>query len=141
MRPHGSPLHLYRRRQRAVRLLRQGSTLSAVARQVGASAGSVFEWWRQYKLRKEAGIAPVPAPGRPRKLTPAQEQTLAHVLQKEFDALVAKLAGGVGDLPYSKKRLITSSVSQIINEFGREFEVTYHEGHVGRVLRRWGWNN
>ena len=137
MRPHGSSMQLYRRRQRAIRLLRQDKILSVVARQVGASAGSVHLWRKSYRLRKEAGIAPKPTPGRPRKLKVAQEQALVQVLRERFDALVAKVAAGGGNLPFSASRLTTLRVSRIIEGVG----VIYHLGHVGRVLRRLGWQN
>ena len=44
MRPPRTSEQLEKRRRRAVQLLESGRTLAAVARQVGATASSVFRW-------------------------------------------------------------------------------------------------
>lgn len=46
MRPQGTAQQLERRRRQAIRLLKAGKTLSAVARALSASVSSVFRWYQ-----------------------------------------------------------------------------------------------
>jgi transposase len=64
MRPPGSSQQLERRRRQAIRLLKAGTTLSAIARAVGASVSSVFRWANAYRKQGVRGLTSVVNSGR-----------------------------------------------------------------------------
>jgi len=80
MRPAGTPEQLQRRRRRAVRLLQAGRPMAAVARQVQASVSSVWRWWQTYQRAGPRGLQPRPTPGRPPRLSAAQQRPLERIL-------------------------------------------------------------
>ncbi len=57
MRPQGTAQQLERRRRQAIRLLKAGKTLSAVARALSASVSSVFRWNETYQRERIARTA------------------------------------------------------------------------------------
>jgi transposase len=126
MRPYGSPKTLERRRRRAIDLLAQGLSLREVARQVQASAGSVYQWRQVWQHGGEAALAPKPAPGRPRKLTDVQCAELLQLLLQG-----AKAHGFPNEL-WTLKR----SAAVIRVQFG----VDDHPAQVWKILRRLGWS-
>ncbi|NGZ10984.1 MAG: helix-turn-helix domain-containing protein [Nitrospira sp. LK70] len=65
MRPPGTAPHLERRRRQAIRLLKAGTALSAIAWAVGASVSSVFRWAEAYRKQRLQGLRSRPTPGRP----------------------------------------------------------------------------
>jgi transposase len=82
MRPPGTAQQLERRRRQAIRLLKAGHNLSAVARAVSASVSSVFRWYQTFRNQGLKGLRPRSTPGRPPKLSPSQKKRLATVLLK-----------------------------------------------------------
>jgi transposase len=126
MRPHGSPKTLEKRRRKALALLNEGLSLSAVAHKVGSSQSSVFRWKEAYEKAGEAGLAPKPVPGRPSKLSEEQWERLWKIL------LEGALAYGFPNDLWTLKRM-TSVVR-------REFRVRIHPGHLWKVLHQEGWS-
>ena len=126
MRPQGTPQQLERRRRQAIRLLKAGNNLSAVARAVSASKSSVFRWDKAYKKKGRAGLRPKPTPGRPPKLSEQQTQRLTTCL------VAGPLAAGHRTDLWTLKR-----IAQMI---WKQFRIRYHPNHVWRLLQRLGWS-
>ena len=126
MRPPGSQEQLERRRRRAIELLQQGRTLSAVATRIGCSVGAVHLWRETYHQHGENGLRAKPVPGRPPKLRPRQRQTLTCLLLKG-----AAACGFPTDL-WTQRR-----VAQLIRQ---RFGVRYHPHHLWRLLTGLGWS-
>lgn len=125
MRPVGSGQQLERRRQRAIALLKEGRAPVEVARLVGVDRRSVRRWNAAYRKQGAEGLAARAVPGRPWKLSPRQRQRLEAMLVRG-----AAASGFVSDL-WSCPR-----VAQVIR---RQFGISYHVDHIGRVLRSLGW--
>lgn len=126
MRPPGTPQQLATRRLYAVKLLKKGQRLSAVARAVGSSASSVFRWWQAFRKKGANGLQPVPATGRPPRLTPAQKRKLMRILSRN-----ALAAGYATDL---------WTLGRIAEVTQQHFGVGYHPCHVWKLLRGLGWS-
>src|SRR6266436_8295880 len=73
MRPQGSPEELERRRRRGIELLKAGASVTEVARRLGCSHSSVILWREAVRRRGLKALTAKPAPGRPSKLTAAQQ--------------------------------------------------------------------
>jgi transposase len=126
MRPHGTPQQLEQRRQRAVQMLRQGYTVTEVARRVGSSHSSVILWRDLVRRRGLQALKAKPASGRPPKLSRRQLRKLPHLLLK-----------GAMEWGYSTDLWTTARIAEVIE---REFEVKYHRAHVGRLLASLKWS-
>ena len=124
MRPPGTPEQLEARRRRAIEMLDAGESLLAVARAVNASVSSVHRWYQAYQLKGSKGLAPVPALGRPAKLSEVQRERLEELFQRGPPA-----AG------YETELWTLRRVADLIES---EFAVAYHPCHVWKLLRRWG---
>lgn len=126
MRPQGSALQLEKRRRQAIRLLKAGKNLSAVARALTASVSSVFRWYQDYKRRGLRGLRPRPTPGRPPKLSKQEKSKLVKLLLK------GPMAGGYRTDLWTLRR-----VAEVIEE---RFQVRYHPCHVWKLLTGLGWS-
>jgi transposase len=127
MRPHGSQSELEKRRRRAIELLKQGNTtLSDVARQVGASKSSVSRWQQAYHESGSKALRSKEIPGRPPKLSSEQKAQLEQVL------LAGPLAAGYRTDLWTLKR-----IAEIIR---KQFGTTYHPNHVWRLLVGMNWS-
>jgi transposase len=126
MRPHGSPQELERRRRRAVALLSDGASVTQVARRVGCSHSSVILWRDAVRRRGPTALAARPAPGRPPKLTARQRGRLPRWL-----------AQGAVAWGFPTALWTTGRIATLIR---RQFGVTLHRAHVGRVLVALGWS-
>jgi transposase len=126
MRPTGSPEELERRRERAIALLGEGYAPVDVAERVGVDRRSVRRWKAAFRKRGEKGIAARRASGRPSKLAERQRQGLERLLLKG-----AKAAGFPTDL---------WTCPRIVQVVYRQFGVSYHRAHLGRLLRSLGWS-
>jgi transposase len=73
MRSNGTPAELERRRRLAVERVGEGYSTSEVAEFLGVTPRAVRLWVAAHRERGALGLAARPVPGRPRKLTPAQE--------------------------------------------------------------------
>ena len=125
-----TPQHLTReqmeeRRLKGVQLLKAGKLSQAeIARQLGVSRTAVTHWAQQLDTGR-----PMPrrvAPGRPPKLTTAQQRTLKRLLKHG-----ARAAG------FSTERWTLWRIQQVIEH---EFGVTYHEHALSAVLAGLGWS-
>ncbi|WP_425584210.1 helix-turn-helix domain-containing protein [Streptosporangium album] len=65
----------------ALRLLEQGMSPDRVADALGVGRESVFRWKRQARSGGTKALRIKKAPGRPRRLTPGQEQTIKAVVR------------------------------------------------------------
>ena len=126
MRPQGTAQQLEKRRRQAIRLLKAGKNLSAVARALSASVSSVFRWYQTYQRKGLQGLRPQPTPGRPPKLSRSQKRTLVQVLLK------GPLAAG-----YRTDLWTLQRVAEVIND---QFGVQYHPCHVWKLLGSLGWS-
>lgn len=117
---------LEQRRRRAAQLLRKGLSEAEVARQVGVHRQSVNRWHRQLQTAGLLGLKRAKHVGRKPQLTPAQLRRLGQLLKRGPDAW--GFPTNLWTLP---------RVAQVIVQ---EWGITYHPGHVWRVLRQIGWS-
>jgi len=114
------------RRLEAVQLLDQGLNQSEVGRRLQVSHQTVSRW---QKVSISGGAAALRKAGRAgRKPELAEDQTVR---------LVELLRQGPERLGYRTPLWTTARVADLIQ---REFEVSYHPGHVWKVLRRIRWS-
>jgi transposase len=116
---------LERRRMAAVRLLRQGLSQSAVARELGVHRQSVSRWARELGETGVRGLRKAARTGRPAKLGPAQLRDLERALKRGPEAF--GFASG----------LWTARRVRDLIEY--RTGVRYHEDHVWRILRKLNW--
>lgn len=126
MRPFGTPKQLEKRRLKAMELLDTGLSLNEVARRVGSYPSSVMRWRDARERDPKQGLKSKPASGRPPKLTPSQKKRLTKLLLK------GAMASG-----YRTELWTTARIAEIIS---RNFGVTYHRDHVGRLLASLGFS-
>ena len=124
MRPFGTTEQLARRRQRALRLLRNGQGPTQVARQVGATAQSVCRWRRESRQRKRKARGR--APGRPSRLSAAQLRRLEAALKR------GAFAAG-----YIEDYWTLDRIAHLIWEL---FQIRYRASGMWYLLRRRGWS-
>jgi transposase len=125
-RPLGTADELERRRRRAVELMRQGESPTAIARILGADRSSLYRW--RAAARRPAGLAARPHPGPAPRLSDGQLRRLEAMLQQG-----AKAHGWPNEL------WTAARAARLIR---RRFGVTYHPDHVRRFLRaRLGWTS
>ena len=128
MRPLGTAGQLEKRRRRAIGLLRAGKPYREVARVVRASLSSVVRWHQAYRRHGRRGLGPRPVPGRPPRLTKAQQEGLKQLLLRG-----ARAAGHATEL-WTLKR-----IARLIE---RQFGVCYSSVGVWKLLRHgleWSW--
>lgn len=127
MRPRGTAKQLEKRRLEAVRLLESGRNTSEVARQIGCAKSSVCRWMDSYQRQGLEGLRPVPIPGRPCRLSPAQKRRLERRL------LAGALRHG-----YRTDVWMLERIAALIR---KPFQVQYHPNHVWWLLRGMGWSS
>lgn len=127
MRPKGTSEELEQRRRQAIALLEQGMRPAQVARAVSTSRASVTRWKQAYEARGARGLAAKPHPGKPPQLTKRERRRLVTLLKR-----------GAQKHGYNTALWTLARVGQVIE---REFGVSYHPGHVWRVLRSIGWSS
>jgi transposase len=126
MRPQGTAEELERRRRRAVLLLEEGHSLSAVARMVGAAPSAVHAWRERARHGGASALKAKPVPGRPLKLTKQQRARLPKLLVR-----------GACAYGYRTDLWTLPRIAALIR---KEFHVAYHPCHVSRVLAECGWS-
>jgi transposase len=126
MRPQGSPAELERRRLRAIDLLQHDIPVHVVAERLGVDRRSVRRWKRSYRQRGRLGVRARPVPGRPPKLTTAQQRQLTRLV------VAGPEAAGYRTSLWTCRRLV-----DLIRQ---KFQVVYHPDHVGRLLRACGFS-
>lgn len=115
------------RRFRAWELRQEGWTQQGIAGALGVTQGAVSQWLKQ--AREGGGPEALrrrKAPGAQPRLTPKQLACIPELLE-----LGAEAHGFRGDV-WTRER-----VGKVIE---REFGVSYHPTHVGRILRDLGWS-
>ncbi len=127
MRLKGSAKVLEARRRRALQLLEDNVSLHEVARQIGCHASSVMRWRDRLKDLGEGGLKVGSSPGRPSRLSAQQRKQLLNQLLK-----------GPGAFGWRTEVWTTSRIAQLIE---RQFQVTYHRDHVGRLMHALGWSH
>lgn len=115
-----------RRRRRAVALLEEGHTLSAVARLVDAAPSAVHAWRACARRGGAAALAAKPVPGRPLKLAKRQRARLPKLLLR-----------GARAYGYRTDLWTLARIAALIRQ---EFAVDYHPCHISRVLADCGWS-
>lgn len=128
MRPKGTAAELEARRRRAVRLLGKGCRADDVAEAVGASRAAVYAWKKAAGKQGERSKALAATPQHVPKcrLSKPQQTELKRLLKAG-----PRRAGFPTDL-WTLPR-----VAQLIQ---REFGVSYHSTHVGRLLKTLGFS-
>jgi len=126
-RPKGGPDLPADRRRRALALLKSGLSLHEVARRIKCVASSVMRWRDAWHRRGADALKVRWSSGRPAKLKPAQRRHLVRLLLK------GPLAHG-----YHTNLWTTARIAELIT---REFGVSYHRDHVGRLMHRLGWSH
>jgi transposase len=126
-RPKGSADLISDRRRRALALLKSGLSLNEVARRIQCAASSVMRWQNAWRRRGAEALRVGASPGRPQRLKPAQRRRLLKVLLK------GPLAHG-----YNTNVWTTARIAEVIR---REFGVSYHQDHVGRLMHSLDWSH
>ncbi len=119
-------MELERRRRRAIALLRQGDSVTGVARRIGCSHSSVIGWRAAVQEGGDSALAAKAIPGRPRRLTAGQLERLPRLLAR------GAMAWG-----YSTELWTTTRIAEVI---ARRFKVTFHRAHVGRIMAGLDWS-
>src|SRR3981189_183805 len=117
-RPIGTAAELERRRRRAVLLVDQGESPSAVARILGVHETSVHRWRRL--ARTPIGLDPKPQPGPTPRLSVAQLRQLEQLLLE-----------GAKHHGWPNQLWTADRVAILIQ---RHFGVNHHPEHVRKIL-------
>jgi transposase len=117
---------LERRRLEAVKLLDKGLNQSEVARRLKVSHQTVSRWRKMVENGGAEALAKAGRAGRKPELTADQNVRLVELLKQ-----------GPERLGYRTQLWTTARVADLIK---REFKVSYHPGHVWKVLRQMRWS-
>lgn len=117
---------LEHRRLEAAKLLKQGLTEAEVARRVGVHRQSVNRWAQTLEEQGRRGLKRAARAGRKPKLSRAQLRELERMLERGPEAY-----------GYDTGLWTLERVAELIDE---RFGVSFHRGHVWRVLRELGWS-
>jgi len=113
------------RRRRALALKEQGWTQRAIAQALGVSEAAVSQWLAAARQAGPGALRSHPPPGVAPKLTAAQKR-----LTPEF------LWHGPEAYGFRGQVWACARIAKVIEE---EFGVSYHKGHVGRLLAELRW--
>lgn len=114
------------RRVIAVELLEDGKLFTEVADLLKVSVSSLKRWKKAFRQGGLAALAPKRHPGPKSKLSAAQRQRLREIL------LRGPLAAGFSTDLWTCRR-----VAQVVQ---REFGISYHPDHLGRILHDLGFS-
>ncbi len=114
------------KRLQAVVLNSEGHTSGELARILKAPRSKVSEWLGRYQAHGMEGLLEGYRSGRPSELAPPQRQQLGDIL--DSGPVAYGLDSGVWTSPM---------IAWLIEE---EFSVTYHPGHVRKLLRDLGFS-
>jgi transposase len=117
---------LERRRFEALKLLKQGYNQNEVGRRVKVCSQTVSRWARAVSEEGERALEAVGRAGRKPLLD-----------EKQRERLIARLLQGPEKLGYETPLWSCSRVAHLIEE---EFGVSYHSGHVWKLLRQLNWS-
>ena len=113
------------RRVRALAAVLEGQTRSDAAKIGGMERQTLRDWVHRFNAEGPAGLKSLRSPGRPPKLSLAQQDELAALVAKGPDAL----AGGV-------RRWRLADLVRLIHD---RFGVEHDEVSVGRIMKRLGY--
>ena len=100
--------------------------MADVALVIGVSLSSVKPWKKAVRLGGAAALEPKPSPGRPSKLTSPQRERLRQ-----------RLLAGPRATGFSTELWTCARVAELVR---REFGVSYHPDHLGRILHDLGFS-
>jgi transposase len=126
MRPPGSAAELEARRRRAAEHFQERKPLREIASLFGVSLTSVKRWKRTWKAEGVEGLAAKPHLGPEPKLSELQRHFLIKIL------LQGPVAAG-----YRTDLWSCARVSEVVR---KQFAVSYHPAHMGRVLHDLGFS-
>jgi transposase len=126
MRSKGSASALEAVRRRAVQLVLGGRTQAAVAVALGVHGVTVAKWVARHRAAGDDGLAAKPTPGRPRLLTPEQDQQVRWWLAQKPTA-----HGFPTDLWTARR------VAELIR---RRFGVAFHPHYLRAWLTQRGYS-
>ena len=110
----------------AADLFAKGVSQADIGRELGVCHQTVSDWHKLWKSGGKQALLRTGPPGRPRKVTEADLAKVERALQK------GPKANG-----YPTELWTLARVSEVIED---TTGVTYHPGHVWKVLRRMGWS-
>jgi transposase len=117
---------LEKRRLAAVALFREDLNNSEIGRRLKVSNQTVSRWRKQYRGGGKRALRKAGRAGRKPELTEVQRREL-----------VERLLKGPEQLGYQTPLWTCARVAHLIEE---EFAVSYHPGHVWRILRQLNWS-
>lgn len=124
---HLMAVQLEERRMAAAQLLRTGGLSDAqIARQLGVTRDAVSKWHSAWRHGGEAWLAARPKTGRPARLSAAQWQQLAVVIERG-----ARAAG------FDTERWTLRRIAAVT---ARRFGVPYHPRYLERPLKAHGFS-
>jgi transposase len=118
---------LEKRRFEALRLLKRGIRPTEVARRVGVARQTIIGWKKKYAVGGPAALEASGGRGRKSRLTEEQKESLRRIL-----------AEGPPETTQGKWVWTCAAVAQLIQ---KEFNISYHPGHVWKILVGLGWNS
>jgi transposase len=116
---------LENRRFEAIALEKEGLNQTEVARRLKVSRQTVARWMRDYRLEGKSGLKKAGRAGRKPRLTEANRIKLEKLLLE-----------GPERPGYETPLWTCPRVAHLIV---REFGISYHQGHVWKVLIKLGW--
>jgi transposase len=114
------------RRIHAVLLNQDGYTSGQITALLKASRARVSEWLKNYERHGYQGLLEGYRPGRPAEMAPVMKQSLADII--DSGPVAYGFLSGVWTSPM---------IARVIQE---EFGITYHPGHVRRLLHQLGFS-
>ena len=117
---------LEKRRFEAMRLFERGLKQSEIARQLRVVPQTVARWMRDYRTRGKSSLKKAGRAGRLPRLNEQQRQQLEKLLVR-----------GPEQLGYETPLWTCPRVAHLIE---KEFGVSYHEGHVWKILVSLRWS-
>jgi transposase len=124
MRPKGTPEQLAARRTQALQLLTDGHSPTVVARRMGVTRQTIYEWKANAKRKRRTSKR---RPGSVCRLSPVQQKHLAREL------LRGAYAHG-----YPEDHWTLDRIGRVIYDL---FAVRYHPSSVWHLLRRMRWSS
>lgn len=113
-------------RRLAVELLQDGMTQEQVAARLQVSRSSIKRWKKAFAGGGHAALTPKPRPPRGRRLSEQQCERLCEIL------VAGPLEAGFDNDLWTCRR-----VAEVVR---REFGISYHPDHLGRILHALGFS-
>lgn len=123
MRPYGTSQQLQERRERALKLLKQGKSVEEVAEQMKVTVRSVYRWQQEQKQPKPKSER---SPGKP-----------AYLSNEQVKKLEQELLKGAYAYGYSEDYWTLDRIGHVIWDL---FQARYTPSGVWRLLNGMGWS-